>query len=147
MVRLGHKLLVTVLLLLGALSVPAHAEPITLKATLILASNESLPLDSRLDKVEYQLRRVFGFENYTHYGEATTVANVPSTVTMELGHGYRLELTLSPRRKGGITAEVRWLRGDVVLISTRVGMQRGVPAILGGPPHEGGNLIVSLEAQ
>ena len=68
----------------------SRAEPVTIQATLILASNDAAPLDSRLDKVEYKLRRIFGFEYYRHYGEGAAVLNLPGESTVELGHGFRL---------------------------------------------------------
>lgn len=139
------RMLLLALLLLGV-GFTAKAETVTLEATLILASDNPAPQDMRLDRIEYKLRRIFGFAYYAHYGQGSATAALPAEVTLELGHGYRLEV--SARKKDGkVRAEVRWMQADQILLSTRVGLKKGVPTILGGPPHEGGNLIVALVAK
>ena len=125
----------------------SQAEPVTIQATLILASNDPAPMDSRLDRIEYKLRRIFGFEYYRHYGEGSTLLNLPGESTVELGHGFRIAISLSGSKDGKIRASVRWFRGDEIVLSTIVGMKRGVPVILGGISHEGGTLIVTLVAE
>jgi len=125
----------------------SRAEPVTIHATLILASNDPAPLDSRLDKVEYKLRRIFGFEYYRHYGEGSAVLNLPGQSTVDLGHGFRLSISASGSKDDKIRTSVQWFRRDEVVLNTTVGMNRGVPVILGGISHEGGTLIVTLVAE
>lgn len=124
----------------------SHAGPVTIQATLILASNDPAPLDSRLDKVEYKLRRIFGFEYYKYYGEGTALLNLPGESTVDLGHGFRLNISASGSGDK-IRTSVQWYRGDEMVLNTTVGMKRGVPVILGGISHEGGTLIVTLVAE
>jgi hypothetical protein len=124
----------------------SHAGPVTIQATLILASNDPAPLDSRLDKVEYKLRRIFGFEYYKYYGEGTALLNLPGESTVDLGHGFRLSISASGSGDK-IRTCVQWFRGDEMVLNTTVGMKRGVPVILGGISHEGGTLIVTLVAE
>ncbi len=124
----------------------ASAEPLTLSAQMILASDERAAMDHRLEKIEYKLRRVFRFEYYRQYGEGSALMPVPSEATLDLGHGYRIEAALSPGKKK-VRARIRWMKGDAAILTTAVGLQRGVPAILGGAPHEGGKLIVVLEIE
>lgn len=125
----------------------SRSEPVTIQAMLILASNDPAPLDSRLDKVEYKLRRIFGFEYYKHYGEGAAVLNLPGQSSVELGHGFRLNLTSSGSKDDKIRTSVQWFRGDEMVLNTTVGMKRGVPVILGGISHDGGTLIVTLVAE
>ena len=125
----------------------SRAEPVTIQATLILASNDAAPLDSRLDKVEYKLRRIFGFEYYRHYGEGTALLNLPGASTVDLGHGFRLSISAEGSKDDKIRTSVQWFRGDEMVLNTTVGMKRGVPVILGGISHEGGTLIVTLVAE
>jgi hypothetical protein len=131
---------------LAAASV-SRAEPVTIRATLILASNDPAPLDSRLDRVEYKLRRIFGFEYYRHYGEGSALLNLPGESTVELGHGFRLTISSSGSKVDKIRTNVQWFRRDEMVLNTTVGMKRGVPVILGGISHEGGTLIVTLMAE
>lgn len=131
------------------LATPAvsSAEPVTIQATLILASNDPAPLDSRLGKVEYKLRRIFGFEYYKHYGEGAAVLNLPGQSAVDLGHGFRLSISASGSKDDKIRMSVQWFREDEMVLNTTVGMKRGVPVILGGISHGGGTLIVTLVAE
>jgi hypothetical protein len=125
----------------------SRAEPATIQATLILASNDPAPLDSRLDKVEYKLRRIFGFEYYRHYGQGSAALNSGGQTSIDLGHGFRLSVSASDSKGDKIRTSVQWFRGDEMVLNTTVGMKRGVPVILGGISHEGGTLIVTLVAE
>ena len=125
----------------------AAAKPVSVEAMLILASNEPAALDQRLEYVEYKLRRIFGFEYYRYYGEGSAILEPPASTVIDLGHGFRLDITTSDAGDDKIRASVRWLRGEEVVLNTTVGMKRNTPVILGGIQHEGGTLIVTLTAK
>jgi hypothetical protein len=143
----AFKITLLAMAFLSAAVALSQAEPVTIQATLILASNNPAPLDSRLDRVEYKLRRIFGFEYYRHYGEGSALLNLPGESTVELGHGFRLIISASGSKDDKIRASVQWFRGNEMVLNTTVGMKRGVPIILGGISHEGGTLIVALTAE
>ena len=147
--KISHALKVCVLATTCLLTVTtiSRAESVTIQVTLILASNNPAPLDSRLDRVEYKLRRIFGFEYYRHYGEGSVLLNLPGESTVDLGHGFRLTISSHSSKDGKIRMSVQWLRGDEMVLNTTVAMKRGVPVILGGISHEGGTLIVTLVAE
>jgi hypothetical protein len=118
-------------------------ETYTVKAVMILASDEPAPIDPRLERIEFRLRRIFKFEHYLHFGEASAVLTNSSSVTMDLGHGYQVEVTTSKRKKR-VRTRVRWVKDDATLVDTSVFLKKNVPTILGGVPHEGGQLIIAL---
>ncbi len=120
------------------------AQTVTLEAMLIHASDRPAALDTRLDRIEYRLRRIFQFEHYGFLGETRTLITLPSQSRVDIGHGYALDINASSR-DGRIRAEIQWYRGGQRMMSTSVSQRRGVPAILGGPPHDGGTLILVLE--
>lgn len=122
----------------------ARGDDVSLRAMLIYASNEPAPLDQRLEKVEYKLRRILQFETYRFLGDASAILQLPGEVTMDLGQGHRLQITADKGKKG-VGATVEWWSGEERLLTTRVTIQSGSPAILGGPKHKEGNLIVVLE--
>jgi hypothetical protein len=139
-------------LLLGAallgllLPAPARAgaETVTFDAMLIHASDDQTPMDRRLEKVEYQLRRMFKFQYYKHYGEGSAAVTLPGETTIDFGHGFSLKINATAK-DGKIRAEVVWKKADgTVLLSTTVVAKRGQQLILGGVPHERGTLIVTL---
>lgn len=130
-----------------ALPSAASARPVTIQAMMIHASNQSSAQDSRLDFIEFKLRRVTGFEYFRHYGEGSAVLNVPGVTELDLGHGFRLAINALKAEGGKLKAHVSWLRDGTVLLNTVVSMERGAPFALGGIAHEGGTLIVVLTAQ
>jgi hypothetical protein len=121
----------------------ARADRVTIDAMLILASDDGAPLDHRLERVEYKLRRIFGFEYYRYMGEASAIIHLPGRARLDLGHGYSLNIEVS-ESDGKVRALVRWMRGDEELLATSVRMKKKTPAILGGPEHGNGTLIVTL---
>lgn len=139
-------LLLAVLWCWTALSARAQTA-VFLQATLILASDTPAAQDPRLENIEYQLRRTFRFEYYRHIGEGSAVLNLPGSTALDLGSGYRLNISASDGGKGRVRAAVQWLRGSEIVLNTTVNMSRRVPVVLGGISHEGGTLIVTLVAQ
>ncbi len=117
---------------------------ITLQALMIQAQNESAPIDRRLEKVEYKLRRVFGFQFYRYVGEGNLALASRGEGTISLPDGHRLQIRLGGR---GGHAEVRWSRNNEPLLSTSVALSRNAPIVLGGIPANGGKLILVLTAQ
>jgi len=122
----------------------AHAETVSVDAMLIHASDRPAALDTRLDKIEYRLRRMFRFEHYGYMGGAQALLTLPSSTTLSLGHGYTLQIQATSS-KGRVRADLEWKKGNQSLMKSTLAQSRGVPAILGGPPHDGGTLILILE--
>ncbi len=124
----------------------AEAAKVSLRGTMILASNEKGPNDPKVKRFEGKLRRLFKFGHYRHYGAGGTSIDMPGKASFSLGNGFRMQVEVSPAAKNKIRTGVRWTKGKTTLINTVLVMQKGVPTVLGGPSHEGGNLIVILEA-
>lgn len=122
----------------------AQAQPLNMETRLIHASDRPAALDTRLDAIEYRLRRIFQFEHYAFLGETRTLLNLPSQVRVDLGHGYHLQVRARDRG-GRVQADIEWFRGAQRLINTSITQRQGVPAILGGPPHDGGTLILVVQ--
>jgi|GEM_PF-682560 hypothetical protein len=122
----------------------AQGQTIEMEAMLIHASDRPAALDTRLDKIEFKLRRMFRFEHYGYMGGAKTIVTLPSSTVLALGHGYTLHVQAASS-KGRMRAELEWKKGNQSLMKSTLSQSRGVPAILGGPPHEGGTLILVLE--
>lgn len=134
------------LLAAALLAAPTEARsgPVSVEATLILASNDPAPQDQRLDAVEFKLRRMFRFEYYRHFGEGTSVVNLPGQASLSLGHGNRLDVAASDAKDDKVRASVQWFRGNELVLNTTVVTKRDHPVVLGGVAHDGGTLIVTL---
>ncbi len=111
---------------------------------MIQAQNEPAPIDRRLEKVEFKLRRVFGFQFYRYVGEGEVSLPSRGEGSISLPDGHRLQFRLGG--KGG-HAEVRWSQNNEPLLSTSVALSQNAPIVLGGIPSNGGKLILVLTAQ
>ncbi|HMO52694.1 MAG TPA: hypothetical protein PKE26_15990 [Kiritimatiellia bacterium] len=121
----------------------AQGNPATVQALMIQAQNDSAPMDRRLERVEFRLRRVFGFQFYRYLGEGSISLPPGGEGAIRLPDGHRLQIRLGGKGK----AEVRWFRGDEALLSTSVGLSRDAPIVLGGIPANGGKIIIVLTEQ
>jgi len=130
----------------GLTVVPAMAQgdTVTLQVLMIQAQNDSAPIDRRLEKVEYKLRRVFGFQFYRFIGESSITLPPRGEGVVELPDGHRLRVRISGKGKN---AEVRWFRNDEAQFSASVGIAKNSPVVLGGIPSNGGKLIMVLTEQ
>ncbi len=117
---------------------------VTLDMLLIHASDRPAALDTRLDRVEFRLRRIFGFEHYGFLQQQRTLMTLPTSTRLQLVTGHVVQIQ-AERRDGRIRAHIEWFEKRERLLATSITQRRGVPAILGGPPHDEGSLILVLE--
>jgi hypothetical protein len=141
-----RSVVMAIALLAVLLAPAARAETVSFQATLILASQDPAPLDPRLDRITYKLRRIFKFEYYRLLGEGEGSVALPGELSVAMGEGHRLQIR-AEGKDGGTRAEVRWFKGDTPMLSTAATVKGDAPVILGGVPHEGGTLIVTLIAK
>lgn len=139
------RLLYMACLLFGlTVALPARAdEPVRFEALLIRASNDRAPIDRRLEKVEYRLRRMVKFEHFHHAGEGQSQATLPAEFDIDLGSGNKLHVK-ARRHDGRIRAEVQWIRDGKSVLNSTVNMQPGAHAIFGGIAVKDGTLMISL---
>ena len=142
----GSRIRLMAVCIIAGWASAGFGQAVTMQSRLIFATNQPQALDTRLDDIEYRLRRIFQFEHYGFLGQSSTIIHLPSQSRVDLGHGYHLEVD-ARSRDGRVAADIQWFRGRDRLISTSVRQRRGVPAVLGGPPHNGGTLILVLEFQ
>lgn len=116
----------------------------TVEAMLVRASHQSGPADRRLGAVESQLRQVFQFQSYEVLGVERQAFVITQQVRLDLGHGYAVNVHSRPGN-GRIRAQIEWFHTGTRLLNTSIHQARGVPAILGGPPHDGGTLILIIQ--
>ncbi|HBA85331.1 MAG TPA: hypothetical protein DCZ95_14690 [Verrucomicrobia bacterium] len=145
--RPGWIFMMAVLLLAVLVAAPgarAQSDLLNVNAILIRASNDPAPLDTRLDAIEYKLRRLFQFEHYRFMGEGSATLGLPGDSVLSLGRGNRMEIHVFTADRGRIRSQVRWFQNDAVLLTTTVVMTKNVPVVLGGVPDGNGTLIVAL---
>ena len=141
-----RNLLVIVLVLFATVGA-AVADPVTIEAKMILASNDPAPLDRRLERVDYQLRRILRFETFRLLGEGSAMVNLPGTTRIDLGSGSHVEIQASGGKDDRVRAQVVWIKDGATMVNTTVSMKREAVVILGGIPHDRGTLIVTLNTR
>ena len=120
-------------------------EIVQVKIGTILAGNQKDEFDSRLKGLEKQLR-VLKYRSYRLLKDESQ--NVPwqGSKVFEIPGGR--SLTVAPQEFQGnrIGLKLRLTEGQKPLLDTTVRISNRGNFILGGPPHEGGVLVLSISA-
>jgi hypothetical protein len=112
---------------------------------IILASNQNDEFDAKLKAMEKQLK-VLKYRSYRSLkDESQNVAWLANGV-FEVPGGRSLTVAPQELRNNRIALKVRLTEGQKPLIDTTVRIPNRGNFILGGPPHEGGALVLSISA-
>lgn len=120
-------------------------QTVQVKIETILASNQSGEFDARLRALEKQLK-VLKYRSYRLLKEETQ--NVPSQGSANFTIPGGRSLIVSPQEVGNerVSLKVRLQGGEKPLLDTTIRLPNKGNFILGGPPHEGGVLVLSISA-
>ena len=120
-------------------------QTVSVKIETILASNQSGEFDSRLKVLEKQLR-VLKYRSYRLLKEESQ--NVPSqgSASFEIPGGRSLIVWPQDFRNQQVALKVRLQGGQKPLLDTTIRLPNKGNFILGGPPHDGGVLVLSISA-
>lgn len=133
--------LITVGLFLGV-STASDASQVSVRGTLILASNQGSSVDPALKKYSKQLKRL-NFKSYKVIGSGGTRVSSGGNAVISLGKGYTVKISIRPQSGNRPAANIEWLEGRKTLIRTG----GNLPLVLGGPRHGNGNLILILDGR
>jgi hypothetical protein len=115
---------------------------ISIKGILVLASNQGEGLDPSLKAYGSQLRRL-NFSSYRAIGGGGTRIRITGEGVINLGKGYTVEIKASSAPGRNIPVNIRWMAGKKMLMHT----SGKLPFVMGGPPFQGGNLILVLDGR
>jgi len=120
-------------------------QTVSVKIETILASNQSGEFDSRLKALKKQLR-VLKYRSYRLLKEESQ--NVPSqgSASFEIPGGRSLIVWPQDFRNQQVALKVRLQGGQKPLLDTTIRLPNKGNFILGGPPHDGGVLVLSISA-
>ena len=118
---------------------------VQVKIGTILASNKNDEFDAKLKGLENQLR-VLKYRSYRLLKDESQ--NVPwqGSKVFEIPGGRSLMVALQEFQDNRIGLKVRLTEGQKPLLDTTVRIANRGNFILGGPPHEGGVLVLSISA-
>lgn len=127
--------LLSALLFAAAPLTSLAAESASIRAILIVASNQKGGSDPKLAPYEPTLRRILpkGFESFRFMGEGSASLAIPGRAGIALAQGHSLELDGEKSEARRVRLNVRWLNGRTVLMEQPISVARGTPSVLGGP--------------
>jgi hypothetical protein len=102
------------------------------------------PPDERLEAFLPKLRQLFRYNNYTSLERYRAEVPVGTTQKWPVPGDRRLEVTPQSVRGAAVMFNMRLLRGSMTELSTNIQAQSGNPAVIGGPKHGSGTLIIIL---
>jgi RNA polymerase sigma-70 factor, ECF subfamily len=151
---LGPLLVVILALLLALAAAVADAQSVVRFGTRIVLATDGPPPettskapdppDERLETVLPKLRQLFRYNNYTSLERYRAEVPVGTTQRWAVPGDRKLEVTPQNVKGGSVSFNVRLARGSVTELSTNIQAQSGNPAVIGGPKHGSGTLIIIL---
>lgn len=121
-------------------------QAVQVKIETILASNQSGEFDSRLKALEKQLK-VLKYRSYRLLKEESQNVPAKGSATFEIPGGRSLIVSPQGYRNQRVALKVRWQEGEKPLVDTTITLpNKGNFIFGGGPPHEGGVLVLSISA-
>jgi RNA polymerase sigma-70 factor (ECF subfamily) len=146
--------LLLALLLTLALAAVAQAQTVVRFGTRIVLASDSPPAnapspapeppDERLEAFLPKLRQLFRYNYYTSLERYRAEVPVGKTQRWPVPGDRQLEVTPQSVRGAAVSFNMRLTRGKVTEVSTNIQAQSGNPAVLGGPKHGAGTLIIIL---
>jgi hypothetical protein len=102
-------------------------------------------VDQRLSAMKNQLK-VMKYRSYRLLKEETQNVSWQGNAAFDIPGGRSLLVTPQEFRNKQIALKVRLQHGDKPVVDTTVRLNNGGNFLLGGPPHEGGVLVLSISA-
>ena len=145
--------LILAVLLTLALTAVAQAQTIVRFGTRIVLASDTPPPDAakapeppdeRLEAFLPKLRSLFRYNYYTQLERYRAEVPVGKTQRWPVPGDRKLEVTPQNVKGGAVSFNMRLTRGNVTEVSTNIQAQANNPAVLGGPKHGSGTLIIIL---
>ena len=122
-----------------------NSQTVRVKIGTILATNQNDEIDPRLNAMKDQLK-VMKYRSYRLLKEETKNVSWQGNAAFDIPGGRSLLVTPQEFRNKQIALKVRLQHGDKPVVDTTVRLNNGGNFLLGGPPHEGGVLVLSITA-
>src|SRR5262245_18979842 len=136
-----------VLVLFAGWSGAAEKTPQSVQITIrsILATNKADEFDAKLKGMEQQLKSL-KYRSYRSLKDDNKTVPWQGTQAFEIPGGRTLTVVPQEFQDSRIALKVRLTESDKPIVDTTVKIPNKGNFILGGPPHEGGTLVLSISA-
>jgi len=111
----------------------------------ILAENKNDEFDAKLKGMEQQLKSL-KYRSYRSLKDESKSVTWQGTQSFDIPGGRTLTVVPQEFQDNRIAIKVRLTQGDKPVVDTTVKIPNKGNFILGGPPHEGGTLVLSISA-
>ena len=111
----------------------------------ILAENKNDEFDVKLKGMEQQLKSL-KYRSYRSLKDDSKSVAWQGTQSFDIPGGRTLTVVPQEFQDNRIALKVRLTQGDKPVVDTTVKIPNKGNFILGGPPHEGGTLVLSISA-
>jgi len=125
----------------------AEKNPQSVQVTIrsILAENKNDEFDAKLKGMEQQLKSL-KYRSYRSLKDDSKSVAWQATQSFDIPGGRTLTVVPQEFQDNRIALKVRLTQGDKPVVDTTVKIPNKGNFILGGPPHEGGTLVLSISA-
>ena len=125
----------------------AEKNPQSVQVTIrsILAENKNDEFDAKLKGMEQQLKSL-KYRSYRSLKDDTKSVPWQGTQSFDIPGGRILTVAPQEFQDNRVSLKVRLTQGDKPVVDTTVKIPNKGNFILGGPPHEGGVLVLSISA-
>ena len=125
----------------------AEKNPQSVQVTIrsILAENKNDEFDAKLKGMEQQLKSL-KYRSYRSLKDDTKSVPWQGTQSFDIPGGRILTVAPQEFQDNRVSLKVRLTQGDTPVVDTTVKIPNKGNFILGGPPHEGGVLVLSISA-
>ncbi len=127
-------------------SVALAAETISIKATLILGSNEGGGVDASLHQYERNLKKILPFDTFKDKGSSRANVSVPGSNIIGLSEEHDVSVKVDPAGDGKYRISAQWKRSGHTIVNTTVVASKDRPTVLVGPASGNGRVILLLIA-
>ncbi|MGH7855289.1 MAG: hypothetical protein ACREP3_17695 [Candidatus Binatia bacterium] len=131
----------------GGMLGAAEKQPQAVRVSIgtILASNQNDEFDAKLKGMETQLK-VLKYRSYRLLKNESQTVPWRGEKVFEIPGGRSLTVTPQEFQDNRVSVKVRLMQGQKPVLDTTVKIPNKGNFILGGPPHEGGALVLSISA-
>ena len=143
LVLLSNLLVVSFAALGGAAEKTPQSVQVTIRS--ILAANKSDEFDAKLKGMEQQLKSL-KYRSYRSLKDDSKTVPWQGTQSFEIPGGRILTVVPQEFQDNRIALKVRLTENDKPIVDTTVKIPNKGLFILGGPPHDGGTLVLSISA-
>src|SRR5262245_27763877 len=123
----------------------SSAQTVRIKIGTFLPNHQADNIERKLNAIKNQLK-VMKYRSYRLLKEETQNVAWQGSAVFEIPGGRSLVVTPQEFRNKQLALKVRLQHWDKPVVDTTVRLNNGGNFLLGGPPHEGGALVLSISA-